>query len=88
MNFFDAQDQARKATRWLVVVYVLATTLIVLGVTLIVGVALFSTSIDGYRLSIMDMFRAYPGPLSITALATAAFIVGASIFFFQFNLLI
>ena len=46
MNFFDAQDQARKATRWLVVVYVLATALIVAGVTLIVGFALFGTTTD------------------------------------------
>ena len=29
MNFFDAQDRARRATRWLVVVYFVATILIV-----------------------------------------------------------
>ena len=80
MNFFDAQDQARKATRWLIVVYVVATALIVLGVTLIVGVALFSTSMDGYRLSPTEMFATYPGPLLITAVVTTLFIVGASIY--------
>jgi Zn-dependent protease with chaperone function len=80
VNFFDAQDQARKATRWLIVVYVVATALIVLGVTLIVGVALFSTSMDGYRLSPTEMFATYPGPLLITAVVTTLFIVGASIY--------
>jgi Zn-dependent protease with chaperone function len=80
MNFFEAQDQARRATRWLVVVYVLATALIVFGVTLIVGIALFSTSVDGYRLSFGQMLAANPVPLAITALVTALFIVGASIY--------
>ena len=41
MNFFEAQDRARRATRWLVVVYVAATILIVAGVTLVVGAALY-----------------------------------------------
>ncbi|MFQ6005420.1 MAG: hypothetical protein ACE5OQ_07935, partial [Woeseia sp.] len=39
MNFFDAQDSARRSTRWLVVVYVIATILIVAGVTLTVAAA-------------------------------------------------
>ena len=80
MNFFDAQDQARKATRWLILVYVLATALIVLGVTLIVAVALFSTSLEGYQYSLTEMFAAYPGPLLVTAVVTTLFIVGASIY--------
>ena len=63
MNFFDAQDRARKTTRWLVVVYFIATALIVVGVTLVVGFALFSTSIDGYRYSPGEMLAANPVPL-------------------------
>ena len=47
MNFFDAQDRARRATKWLVVIYVVATILIVAGVTLIIGVGLFSIGVDG-----------------------------------------
>lgn len=43
MNFFDAQDRARRSTRWLVVVYVVATILIVLGVTAIVTAAFFAS---------------------------------------------
>ena len=80
MDFFDAQDQARKTTRWLVIVYVIATALIVLGVTLIVGFTLFGTSMDGYRYSLNEMLAANPGPLTITALITTLFIVGASIY--------
>lgn len=80
MNFFDAQDKARRATRWLVFVYVIATALIVLGVTLIVGFALFGTSMDGYRYSFPGMLAANPVPLLITALLTTLFIVGASIY--------
>ena len=80
MNFFDAQDQARKATRWLVFVYVVATALIVVGVTLIVGFALFGTSMDGYRYSFTGMLAANPVPLLVTALLTTLFIVGASIY--------
>jgi Zn-dependent protease with chaperone function len=80
MNFFEAQDHARRTTRWLVVVYVIATALIVLGVTLVVGFALFGTSMDGHRYSFTGMLSANPVPLLITALLTTLFIVGASIY--------
>jgi Zn-dependent protease with chaperone function len=80
LNFFDAQDRARKATRWLVVVYFFATALIVLGVTLVVGFALFSTSVDGYRYSPGEMLAANPVPLLTTAAVTTLFIIGASIY--------
>jgi Zn-dependent protease with chaperone function len=80
LNFFDAQDRARKATRWLVVVYCIATALIVLGVTLVVGFALFGTSMDGRRYSPAEFLAANPGPLLATAAITALFILGASIY--------
>ena len=41
MNFFDAQDQARRASKRLVYVYLLATFLIVAGVTAVMGLALY-----------------------------------------------
>ena len=47
MNFFDAQDKARSATRWLVLVYLAATVLIVAGVTAVVGFALGAFAPDG-----------------------------------------
>ncbi len=41
MNFFDAQDHARKSTRALVAAYVVATLLIVAGVTAVAAAALY-----------------------------------------------
>jgi hypothetical protein len=69
MNFFDAQDRAKSATRWLVVVYFIATVLIVAGVTAIVGGALYQNGV-----------AANPAVLGATALATTAFIVGATLY--------
>jgi Zn-dependent protease with chaperone function len=40
LDFFDAQDKRRRATRWLVLVFLLATTVIIAAVTLIVAAAL------------------------------------------------
>ena len=80
MNFFDAQDRARRATQWLVVVYFIATALIVLGVTTIFGLALFGTSMDGRPLSPGEILAANPGPLLTTAAITALFIIGASVY--------
>lgn len=72
MNFFDAQDQARRATRWLVVVYIISTALIVTGVTLIVGVALFSMGTDGRPIDY--------SALAFIAIAATLFILGSSLY--------
>ncbi|MEL6870074.1 MAG: M48 family metallopeptidase [Pseudomonadota bacterium] len=40
MNFFDAQDRSRRNTRWLIVMFGIATLLIVAAVTIIVEVTL------------------------------------------------
>lgn len=72
MNFFDAQDKARRATRWLVVVYIVATILIVIGVTAVVGAALFTMSQDGTPPE--------PTVLVAVALLAALFIFGSSIY--------
>jgi len=45
VDFFDAQDNARRATRWLVIAYVAATLLIVAGVTAIVAFALMTQNV-------------------------------------------
>lgn len=73
MNFFDAQDRARRASKWLVVVYVVATALIVAGVTLIVAFAFgaYSNNAAG-----ADPTRL----LVTTAVVTTLFIFGASLF--------
>jgi len=72
MNFFDAQDKARRATRWLVIVYIVSTTLIVAGVTLVVGVGLNALGQDGTAAS--------PEILGFTALAATFFILGSSLY--------
>ena len=72
MNFFDAQDRARRATRWLVIVYIISTALIVAGVTLVVGVGLNAVGQDGAV--------ANPALLGFTAVATTLFILGASLY--------
>jgi Zn-dependent protease with chaperone function len=69
MNFFDAQDQAKSASRWLVVVYVVATVLIVAGITAVVGAAL-SQSDAGVNSSI----------LGATAIIATLFILGATLY--------
>jgi len=72
MNFFDAQDHARQSTRWLVVIYCIATVLIVVGVTAVVGIALYG----------MGTERQPPDPavLLTTAVVAALFILGASLY--------
>ena len=63
MNFFDRQDQARRATRWLVVVYVVSTLLIVAGVTFVVAFGLTGLGIQD------DILY---GPAQVRALVDAA----------------
>lgn len=80
MNFFDAQDQARRASKWLVLVYIVATALIVLGVTLIVGFALYNTTNSAYEWTMGGFLRSQSAILVATAVITTLFIVGASLY--------
>ncbi len=61
-------------------VYFIATALIVLGVTSVVGFALFSTSMEGQRYSPGEILAANPAPLFVTAAITALLIIGASLY--------
>ena len=61
-------------------VYFVATALIVLGVTAVVALALFGTSLDGRHYSPGEILAANPVPLLATAALTTLFIVGASIY--------
>ena len=72
MNFFDAQDKARRATRWLVVVYGVATLLIVAGVTIVVAVALYGLGSQGRSVE--------PSVLLATAIGASVLIVGATLY--------
>ena len=77
MNFFEAQDQARRATRRLVVLYVVAVALIVAGLTAVFAVAMF-TMTQGAYYSIGQMVASSPGPLIAAAVIATLFILGAS----------
>ena len=72
MNFFDAQSKAKRATRWLVVVYVVATLLIVAGVTAIVWAAFYNSANTA---RVTD-----PSLLIAAALATVALILGSTLY--------
>ncbi len=86
MNFFDAQDRARQASRRLIGAYVLATIAIVAAVTTLVGVALFNFTPSGYGYAAefgytRGEFLEQRAPVLIgTAVATTLFILGASLF--------
>ena len=69
MNFFDAQDRAKRATRWLVGVYLLSTLAIVAGVTMIVAAVLYQGGVE------MN-----PAVLGAAATLTALLIFGATLF--------
>ena len=72
MNFFDAQDRARRATRWLILAYAVSTVLIVAGITIVVAFALFA----------LDPTATYDNRsllVGVAILATAV-ILGASLF--------
>lgn len=80
MNFFTAQDQARRSSRRLVLAYVVATILIVLGVTSVVSFALYFTMSDTYySYTPMEFAKANAGLLTIVALAATGLIVGSSL---------
>jgi Zn-dependent protease with chaperone function len=72
VNFFEAQDRARRATRWLIIVYVVATVLIVAGVTLVVGAAFYLLGSPGIAPD--------PAVLLFTAALATALIVGSTLY--------
>jgi Zn-dependent protease with chaperone function len=80
VNFFDAQEKALRSTRWLVVVYVIATILIVVGVTLVIGAAMYLLDDASNYVSVYDYLGNYSGPFIGVAVVTAVFILGATVF--------
>jgi Zn-dependent protease with chaperone function len=72
VNFFEAQDRARRATRWLVIVYIVATLLIVAGVTLVVAAAFYMLESPGLGPS--------PAVLLATAVLATLLIVGSTLY--------
>lgn len=79
MNFFNAQDLAHRSTRRLVFVYLLAAASIVIGVTLVVGLALYIGS-DAKNVTSIPAHFAELAPFLIgVAIAVTLFIGGASL---------
>jgi len=79
LNFFNAQDQARRSTRRLVFVYLLAAASIVIGVTFVVGLAFYVGS-DAKHVASMPAHFAELAPfLLAVAVAVTLFIGGASL---------
>jgi len=81
LNFFEYQDQARRQTRWLVVLFVLAvlTIIVVIDLALLVG---FGVSGRGPQQAVFntETLRANLPALTVGALVTAAVITLASLF--------
>ncbi len=83
MNFFAAQDHARRLSRRLVFAYVTATAAIVAGVTGIVGFAMFSVTQSQNRLgpaTPVDFISNNAGLLLGTAVLTVLLILGSSLY--------
>jgi Zn-dependent protease with chaperone function len=81
MNFFAAQDQARRSSRRLVAVYIVATIAIVLGVTAVVGFALFTGFSQSAYNYTPGLFIREQTPLLLgVALLTTLFILGSSLY--------
>jgi len=80
LNFFDAQDQARRTSRRLVYVYLLATVLIVAGVTFVVSAALFYSTDAGYGVTFGTLLRQQAPILVVIAVGTTLFILGATVY--------
>jgi len=69
LNFFDAQDQARRSSRRLVILYLLATAAIVAAVSLVVGFAHSLTySYSGANYATQTAFD--PGVVGVAAVIT------------------
>ena len=80
MNFFDAQDNARRVTRRLVLAYLLATVIIVGGLAVIVGVTLWGTTTPGTPLTASALLEQQGGVMLLTALLSTALIVGSTLY--------
>lgn len=79
MNFFAAQDQARRNSRRLVFAYIVSTLLIVTGVTVVFTSVFHLSSRSTYGLTFWGYVQRNPDlPVTVAAI-TAAFIFGASI---------
>jgi Zn-dependent protease with chaperone function len=82
MDFFERQNKARRQTRYLVVMFLLAVAGIVLAVDLVVTTLVANLGNDSGQLIVPDLVwaREHVGLVTLTSLATAGFIGMASLF--------
>ncbi|MEE4161362.1 MAG: M48 family metallopeptidase [Woeseiaceae bacterium] len=80
MNFFDAQDNARRITRRLVGFYLLATLIIVTGVAVIAGLALWNPARSGVPLGVEALLRQQGGTMLAAAVLAVLVILGATFY--------
>ena len=81
MNFFEHQDRARKQSRWLIVIFIIAVVAIVAAIDVVIMIAVGVTSWDPQAepMSALEMARANAGLLSGGAIAAVAVIGIASL---------
>ena len=80
MDFFEHQARARRSTRSLVILFLLAVILVTAAVTVVVAVAIQLLGEHQNNLSADSMLTANTGLLWKTALGTILFIVVASLY--------
>lgn len=83
MNFFDAQDKARRSSRRLVIVYLLAVAAIVVGITIVVGFALwmtgnFSSTGSAYNVPFGAFMANNLGILGVVAVVVTLVVAGST----------
>jgi hypothetical protein len=78
LNFFDAQDNARRITRRLVGYYLLATLIIVAGIAVIAGLALWNPARSGVPLGVEALLRQQGGVMLAAAVLATLVILGAT----------
>ena len=81
MNFFEHQDQARRQSRWLVFLFILAVIIIIIVVDFAILLAFGVMDVERQQaLFSLDTLKANLSTLLIGALVTAGVIVFASLF--------
>jgi hypothetical protein len=80
MDFYGRQEQARRASRWLVFAFAVAVTIVVLAVNTVVLLTVATLNSDPPALLTMgDWLDAHPGTVWITTALVVLTIVGTSL---------
>src|SRR5690606_24708043 len=82
MNFFQRQDEARRASRWLVILFVLAVLAVVVAVDIVVSVVLAQAHArsSGVSQPLAQWMGANSGTLLVTSLVVVGIIGIASLY--------